>query len=729
MRLASCILAISAGFWGHEAAAGSLSEAPPTGAWHDAEDIVETACEIDIQLHGTVAEVQQTEHFANGGAKRLAAAVDLALPDGARIISASQRREAGPALPALPVPATAETKPVEDAGVLGADPVSVTQAGASYQIVVQPIDPGRQVAVSVRWTAIAEVRSGAIRLVLPGRADPKLAPCHGNVRAAAGPGARVTRVHAPDKDQVRIADADVTVSADLAFAGKQPVLWRQAEDLGDGWTAQALTVIAPPAKATATLPRRVLLVIDTSRSMQLVGSHVIKKLLAALETALPAGTELEAIAYDRTAARLLGAWQPAEAKAFATIAKALDHRTPVNGSDAQAALALAHTTLDDGARGQAMVIAITDGVFGTIDEDALSRPLGGRSGELDLHAIVVDPTPMRTPGEAPLRAAIHAYGGTFIEVGTDGIDQALENVDAWLRPSWLEMKLTGADDMPSFLRAGTGVTFVSVVRPGRKIMLTGEGDAQFATEAVAGPAAPLAGLALARTTDANLLEADDLDTAAAARKLDKLIARHPEGDMARAFVVLANTGSVAKSRRAMVAGGGPYTRIVEVDDPGLSPEGPAQAPPQRYTQVDRITLERLFRDQLRPRAYACYERALGKHAGLAGKVTFSLDIGRGEITRASVTGLGDTAFDACLLDVAYSLELPLPDPAAALDDLTIAHYPLEFRMHEDKPFVIAGDADSSSPLDIGKIEPMQARARGPVTVETSTPLGQLRPTP
>ena len=67
----------------------------------------------------------------------------------------------------------------------------------------------------------------------------------------------------------------------------------------------------------------------------------------------------------------------------------------------------------------------------------------------------------------------------------------------------------------------------------------------------------------------------------------------------------------------------------------------------------------------------------------------------------------------------------LPNPAYNIDDRTIANYPLTFSVREQKPFVIAGDADSSSPLDIDAIQggvPVRIKAG-----DTSTPLGNLRP--
>ena len=204
---------------------------------------------------------------------------------------------------------------------------------------------------------------------------------------------------------------------------------------------------------------------------------------------------------------------------------------------------------------------------------------------------------------------------------------------------------------------------------------------------------------------------------------------HPAADDAHAFAVLASTGKVALDRRAMVKGGGPYGRIVALVDQVLPPEPVVAKAAPVASAIARDTLDRLFRDQLQPRAYVCYQRALGLHPQLVGTAYFEIRLGRGEISEVQLTGVGDAKLDACLLDAAYSLQPPLPDFDINADDQTIARYPLTFNLHAEKPMVVLGDADSESPLDIDAIEggvPTKT-VRRPVKVDTSTPLGKMRP--
>jgi len=166
----------------------------------------------------------------------------------------------------------------------------------------------------------------------------------------------------------------------------------------------------------------------------------------------------------------------------------------------------------------------------------------------------------------------------------------------------------------------------------------------------------------------------------------------------------------------MVAGGGPYTRMITAEDPHGMFDSVLAAVPSPGV-IDRQVLQQLFDLQLQPPAYRCFQRGQ-----IAGGVKYRIELGRGEVTAASLAGLGDAALDGCLLDAAYSLSVPLIDPARDPDDRTIANYPLRFELHADQGVVVAGDADSSSPLDIDAIKPWIVRPK-----DAATPLGPLRP--
>jgi len=725
---------------------GSVSVAHARGAFDEygggiaqrpAEQLQETACELDLELRGAVAVVEQRQRIANPGATALAASLEQELPAGAQVIGLALR-EAGAAAAqaALPVDAASPSIRGGAPGLDGVDPaLGARLPGGGFHVILQPIAPGRDVLVTTRYVAPAVPRGGGLRLVVPGRAGAGRAACKGSVRAAPGPGAAVRAIRVDGVETaggrpapIALGAADVGIQVELAIAGAQPIAWLQTQPLADGWSASVVTVLGPPQVKSAS-SRRVVFVIDTSRSMDLVGRPSVAKLVDRIGAALPAGSEVEAILYDRKAARVLGELRPATPQSLAAIAAAIGQRGAGNGSDLPGALALAHQVID-GARGQAMLILITDGVVGDVDGSALVQAIGAKPSTVDVHAIVIDPARTRSPGAAAIRAPVNLYGGAYVEVAADGLDDALAAVDEWLRPAWLELALGGAA-IPSEVRAGGGFVRALLHKGPPRLALTGHGEARFTIAPAAAPAAPIAALALADATAADFAgaaEPTDADLVLAEPAFAHAQAAQPFASAGRALAVLAGAGRIAKSRRDVVAGGGRYERVIALDAPkpslGAGPAGPAVGP----SAIARETLERLFRDQLQPRAYVCYQRALGRDAKLAGTVYFQLRMGRGEVTEATLTGIGDPQLEACLLDAAYLLTPPLPDFSVNADDQTIANYPLTLQRHAEKPVIVLGDADSQSPIDIDAVEGGVPARRRPVKApDASTPLGGLRP--
>jgi len=501
-------------------------------------------------------------------------------------------------------------------------------------------------------------------------------------------------------------------------------VWTQSEDLGDGMTAEAITLLAPPARATAA--KRVLFVIDGSRSMELVGRHRVKQLVHALASVLAKGTEVDAIVFDRTAARVLGGWHAIDATQLAAIESAIDKHTAGNGSDTAGAFTLARKAIAD-TRGETQIVVITDGVLGEQPDTTLAHALGSLG--VRLHAIVLTRGRMRAADVDPLRAAINWIGGSYTQLDVEQLDTELTSLDDWLRPAWLELHLdaelaTGSSwsgpvhPVPSELRAGAGIVVTTVVKHARKPTLTAHQEKPVKIAARAALAAPVAELALARAAEEGAVEQE---------LLERLRTRHPVVDDDHPFIVLAIEGKAAKSRRDATAGGAPFTHMAIIEDPAPVPPTTQVAAKQAAgggSAIDRDALRLLLRTQLQPAAFACYQKALPLAPKLAGTAQFQLQIGRGETMHATVTGLGDATFDACLLDAAYLVTPSLPNPDYNVDDRTVVNYPLTFTVREQKPFIIAGDADSSSPLDIDAIEggvPGKIKAG-----DTSTPLGNLR---
>jgi hypothetical protein len=671
-----------------------------------AEQLSETACDVAVDLRGALATVEMTQRIANSGVKELASIHRFSIPRGAEITSFAVKL-GNTAARAITVPANSHGELVESPAVLGADPAVLQWVGQDeYEILAQPFYPGSDLTLITRYTTLATPRAGALQLVLPGRvAAGKLAPCRGKITVAPGPSASVhairvnntpagNRVTAPFTLEIK----DLAIDVDLDVAGTQPVIWQQTQALADGTTASLVTVLGPRVKAQ--IARRVVLLVDTSRSMDLVGRHNVGKVIRALGNALPTGAELEAILFDRTATRVFNDLKPATADNLAAIETAISKRGAVNGSDLVGAFTLAKTVIDT-IRGQPLLVVITDGVTGELSDRALVTALASKAAAVDVHAIVLDPATTRSPGAATLRAPVNQYGGAYVEVNTDALDDALTAIDEWLRPSWLQLTM-GDHEIPSELRSGAGFTQVIVRKGGPAFTLRGQGDTTFTIAARPAPA-PAAGA-----------------LAALAQPI-------VTGD--RSLAVLATSGRIAKNRAAMIAGGGRYARSIALADPRRNQPVFRQAKSMTASAIARITLERMFRDQLHPKAYACYGRALQRNAKLDGTVRYKLRMGRGEVTDVQLAvGTGDAQFDACLVDAAYLMTPPMPDFTVNADDQTVANYPLTFSQRQDQPIVVLGDADSESPIDIDAVEGGVPGARKPVKpVDTKTPLGGMKP--
>ena len=708
--LAAAVIAVPS------AHAGELVEYGPGVEVREARDLKVASCDESIDLRGAIAVGERRIRLANSGARALAASADLALPHGAVVTGFALGADAG-----IAVNGGFATTYADD--VIGADPAVLVATGDDhYRATVQPIAPGKDATLVIQWSALATIREGALRLTLPAGA------CKERVKAT--PGAGTTLAKLLPGAQFEIADKDVPLVARLNFGQRQqPLVWSQSEDLGDGWRAEIATVLAPPHHADGTGPHRVLFVIDGSRSMELVGKPAIAKVIDAVGATLPEGSHVEAIVYDRKAARVLGTWAEVTAQSLGQIDAALAAHVAMNGTDVVGALQLAHDVIADGAREATMVVAITDGVFGDLADTALPQALGGTTSSVDFHAIVLDPGPTHSPGIALLGRPVSLYGGSITEVPVAELDTAIGSVESWLRPAWMDVRLDNSPvQIPAQLPAGGGESFAFIKDTAApKLTLVSK---ELHVAEVPAVRTPIAALALAEagrdafdpTGNEELRERGDR-ARAKARRL------HPAADDAHAFVVLASAGKVAVDRRAMVRGGGPYSRIVALADQAKPPEPPVVKPTPTASAIAKDTLDRLFRDQLQPRAYVCYQKALGLQPQLVGTAYFEIRLGRGEISEVQITGIGDSKLDACLLDAAYSLTPPLPDWEVNADDQTIARYPLTFNLRAEKPLVVLGDADSESPLDIDAIEggvPTKT-ARKPVKVDTSSPLGKMRP--
>ncbi|MBA3454933.1 MAG: VWA domain-containing protein, partial [Deltaproteobacteria bacterium] len=503
MKLAAigAILAVSTSVTVRARAETSFVEYSENVSRRPTQQLTEAACDLDVQVRGAVATFEARHRITNPGPGALASSYFFDLPRGATLTGLSLRAGATHDQ-ALAIPGEITAIDADARPMFGVDPALVEAmpegSASQYVLRLQPLNEEREVTITLRYSALAEIRAGALRIVIPGRPNTgKLAACRGSIRAVAGPGATVgairiggTEAGSRGAASFAIDTNNVVIDAELVFAGREPVVWTQTEALPERWAATIVTVAAPPVRATPPRLRRALFVIDGSRSMELVGRHNTTQVIRKIVGALPANTAMDAIIFDRTAKRVLGAWRTSDAQTLAAIEKELTTRAASNGSDLAAALRLAHTAIDDNSRDATIVIVISDGVFGDVDGQVLTKALDAQASTVDVLAVVLDPASTQSPGAAALRASVNLHGGAFVEVNVSELDGALDAVDEWLRPAWLELAL-GSIQIPATVRAGSGFTRTMLHRGAApKLALTGHGEAPFKIVPRSAPRAP-----------------------------------------------------------------------------------------------------------------------------------------------------------------------------------------------------------------------------------------------
>ena len=202
-------------------------------------------CEVSLRFDGAIVDGWLRERLTKGGtAEPLGAVEEFTLPAGALLVGATLDGQ-----PAVAVPAGYSSEPASDA--VGADPLVVTSllpdetGRPRVRAIVAPFVSSA--TLQLHFTAVAEVRGGALRLALPGW------NCRRSVTVKPLAGATLAREH----------DSDSEVVAELAYA--RPLVWTQVQALGDGFAARATTRLAPVDKVTGA--KRVIVMIDGSRSM------------------------------------------------------------------------------------------------------------------------------------------------------------------------------------------------------------------------------------------------------------------------------------------------------------------------------------------------------------------------------------------------------------------------------------------------------------------------------
>jgi len=160
----------------------SFDEYSETVPRRPTQQLVEAACDLDIQVRGR-SRRSSTPPDRQPRTRRARVELPLRICPAARTLTGFSRcaRVRAPSRrsrsPERSPRSDAEARPV-----FGIDPAFVRGAAARLAVAVrlrlQPLTEEREVTITLRYSALAENRAGALRLVIPGRPNTgKLAAC------------------------------------------------------------------------------------------------------------------------------------------------------------------------------------------------------------------------------------------------------------------------------------------------------------------------------------------------------------------------------------------------------------------------------------------------------------------------------------------------------------------------------------------------------------------------
>lgn len=614
------------------------------------------------------------------------AVLSLALPHESQIHGLQIARDGvwtpGKATGIAPEPARREP------GSIYVRPLSPVAAGdpPAAELVLFALEPSSTTQVELQLKAPTRLRGDRWELELPGRGQERLGLSPERrvlvqskptprfwVDGNANNGAPFVLTQPDERAVVSWPVGHVAKASKQALDARLEVM---PDDPGGGKFRLYLR-LQPTA---APRPDHVVVVLDRSRSTD---PHMHREAFAAVSglfDGLPADLTFDAISFARQARPLLpdgAAWPSVRDRtARDRVAATLDAGSREQGTDLTAALALAGQRIALRKARRPLVLVLTDGMLplgggpGPVGE-ALAAGLGPQKARPDVVFVVDEPMLART-GIAPEHPVANLAAGLGARItlttlahaaGDETFAHNLLTAPGVLRD--LEVRLPRQavleDSIPSGLVAGNALVLDGTYT-GRPPAVQVRGRFGAASEQAAPrpskmPAPPSALVASVRPTGADRLIADGYAVPPwYTRKYQR---------SARLGITWANRGGDS--------------------DPG---------------RLDEKIFRRYLGTRVFPRARACYNQALARNETLGGRVVFEFEVGKGEVMRAltdpSALSTHDLAFERCLLEAAWMLDIP----AGKLDDqIYRIRYPLVFNPPRTGRPTISDD-----PLGPGTVE-------------------------
>jgi Mg-chelatase subunit ChlD len=734
-------------------------------------EIVEAGYQLDIDVRGLVATVEARQTLLNTGPADSEAIYTFELPAEAIVTGLAVTPHAGATETGVVVAAEAAVTVAPDHSVVAAVPdlgllrivaegetATRDQPGetSTYELRLYPVSAGRTLTAAVRWVMPVGVDGGRLLLRLPGRgAAANLSRETGHVRFRAGPAIRgYLDVHADGKRLAARAGAsrlafassrsgDLRIEATVQVAGAAPVAWADTIAVDAGRGVVALSALSPRVlRADPLADRQILVVVDTSRSVDRAGLDAAARAVDAILAAAAPSATIEGVLFDRTARRVLGGWKPAAARG--ELVTAIRAAPPGNGSDLVAALDLAGAVLAGGQPdAPTLIVVVTDGVLpADVDAELLRQHLPASPRTVDLGAVVIVPDAAAVPDvrwSALGQLAAH-FGGRALPLRPAEIDQRAATLATELHePDPLTVDGVEADgatvgpiDVPEVLAPGGGWVALAAYRGGkpRAIRLAarrGSEPVAIAARPTADGAAILALAAASPHAIAGRGDADaDAGLVATVTQALRDVRRQRGVVGPTSSLVALRRGPTTKPRLALIAAGGPFTRVPAPAElaPGhrfepFAPRSLAARSTATSGSLPPDVVKSFLNQQLVPRARGCLARALAGGRAVSGTLRVELELTRGEMMAARIAAgsLADAVLGPCVVDAAYDLVVPATALGSEPDPIYLVRYPLRFETRGDQPITILGDADSAQPIDPG------------ITIDVEDPMGDLRRKP
>ena len=700
--------------------------------------VTELSHRLDIRFGPQLYEVEETLVFANRAKGTDAEAqYTFELPAQAAIEKISVETALGKKSSYALVGAEAATRLVanptsdHDADMGLVRMIRSEGSGASdrntYELRVFPIPAARTTTVKIAWSGTVRLVAGSYSVRLPSRGtDTKLARTEIVVGATVpmdhlyGGETLLAKRSRPGQKHRFFAPAvgDMVIQGRGEPRATGPRAEVALYPLSPTSGVAALRVLLPDAakKPVPTIDRAVLIV-DTSSSMSGSAAQAAATLADGLLAELGGNTRIEAVLYERTSRVVLGGFLEATREVRSKILGAI--RSSQNGNGSNLAAALSHTFRILSADKESdlrktLIIVITDGMLPTTvsgDEaaDLLGEPTLAQANVLSVVLV---------PPNAPLPDVHRSTLGDMMRRGKGRI-VALRYSDAKTRASsllgelgqaapleTLEVELSSGEwvgaNLSGQLRPGSSITALGFYqgKPPARVTVTGMRagvpETLVATRVKAAQAKRLAAITIANARPFGM---PGKDTTAKQSQRDLRAAAATFGVVtaisAGIAVPVGDGYAMDRIRSAKRWGMQTYRRLpppAERTDAGKHFEpfrlqSKARADDQARTGfIDKDMIARRVKAHVIPQARRCYEKLLRRDQTANGALKLHIEMARGEVLHASIPILPPSLepIRACIEDAMYAMPVPKVHQGQAEELVSIANYPLRFRMAKAK---------------------------------------------